>query len=40
MTNSDNQNHILLALADIYYSMHLINLKENTVAEYSARNDK
>lgn len=37
--DNDNLNQlILLSIANLYYSMHLINLKENTVTAYSARN--
>lgn len=35
----DEQISILYSMADIYYSMHLINLTENSVIEYSARNE-
>lgn len=33
------QFDILKSMAEIYYSMHLINLTENTVVEYSSRNE-
>lgn len=38
MANDISQLDILQSLADIYYSMHLVDLKENTVRAYSARN--
>lgn len=35
----EEQFKILKSMSDIYYSMHLINLTENTVEEYSSRNE-
>ncbi len=35
----DEHIAVLLAMSDIYYSMHVINLIENTVIEYAARNE-
>ncbi|MGN0316552.1 MAG: GGDEF domain-containing protein [Lachnospira sp.] len=32
------QLKILTSMSEIYYSMHIINLKQNTIKEYSARN--
>ncbi|MCQ2528833.1 MAG: GGDEF domain-containing protein [Saccharofermentans sp.] len=37
MAKEISQFSILQSIADIYYSMHLINLQENTVIEYSAQ---
>lgn len=37
MAKEISQLSILQSIADIYYSMHLINLQENTVIEYSAQ---
>ncbi|MGN1118879.1 MAG: diguanylate cyclase domain-containing protein [Oscillospiraceae bacterium] len=35
----EEQFNILKSMSDIYYSMHLLNLTENTVLEYSSRNE-
>ncbi|MGN1083696.1 MAG: GGDEF domain-containing protein, partial [Lachnospiraceae bacterium] len=35
----EEQFNILKSMSGIYYSMHLINLTENTVSEYSSRNE-
>lgn len=35
----DEQLAILKSMSDVYYSMHLLNLSENSVMEYSAHND-
>lgn len=35
----DEQISVLLSIADIYYSMHLINLDDDTAIEYSAKNE-
>ena len=37
-SNEERQLSILHSIADIYYSMHLINLENNTVIPYAARN--
>lgn len=34
----DEQVELLISMSDIYYSMHLIDLTDNSVVEYSARN--
>lgn len=38
MADEITQLSVLQSIADVFYSMHLINLKENTVQVYSARN--
>lgn len=35
----EEQFNILKSISEIYYSMHLLNLKENTVVAYSSRNE-
>lgn len=35
----DEQISVLVSMSDVYYSMHLINLKENSLVEYAARNE-
>ena len=35
----EEQYNILKSMSEVYYSMHLLNLKENTVFAYSARNE-
>lgn len=35
----DEQISVLLSIADIYYSMHLINLDDDTAMEYSSKNE-
>ena len=35
----EEQYNILKSMSEVYYSMHLLNLKENTVLAYSARNE-
>lgn len=39
MSSEVNQLALLHAIADVYYSMHHINLEDNTVFEYAARNN-